>query len=723
MIGVLLLFPLVGYAGEFPGLPSVFFNGPYFDRPSGSSLDEIIHIPVSSYPNDYSKIWRGMLQAPTTGTVTFTMRADNHARLFIDEVLVVNTSLNTTGTAVLESGREYPVRVEYVQHGGEAFLELLWSWNGADPEPIPATAFSHTEADREAVRVLAEQRFATTPYYFDWLPAADSVSFKPGPHLLVDNYYIGEREGVARFVNTPQRDAAIANPVVTGSGDDKVRTPYMTVLYDAASGLFQLWYEALADRPDYHLFTDLSYLESTDGKNFERPREKATGLPGYTYGASVIDRGASYSNPQERYILGYYHREGANGLKVAVSADGLAWNIITPEVVVHHNHDIVNLWYDEASSEFVVTYSEYTTGPTWFNLRRNTLQRRSTDLINWGPAYQVLAPDPWFDEGDTQFYAMGGYVNRGDLRIGMVKILRDDLFADHPPEPPEAYGVGYTALAWSRDGETWYRDRTPFFERDVTPGAWDHAFAWIDDQVIVDDEVYLYYGGYKSGHKSESNGGRQIGLVTLEKDRYVGWVANDTGVITTPVGVWEGDGLTVNADIRGSLTVEVLHESGNPLSGFSANEAQVLTGDHINAPVQWSGASMAQLVGTRVKLRFTLVDATLYAFSVSGVLPSDITGFVYQDLNTETCCSGIKDASDPGLAGKTVYLSTRDGASIIRTTVTDLQGFYAFHDLDPGEYRITHHVPTGYVRTTDDSMPFTLTSDLRHDFGIAVANP
>ena len=35
----------------------------------------------------------------------------------------------------------------------------------------------------------------------------------------------------------------------------------------------------------------------------------------------------------------------------------------------------------------------------------------------------------------------------------MVKVLRDDLKADSPPDPPDAYGIGYTTLAWSQDGD------------------------------------------------------------------------------------------------------------------------------------------------------------------------------------------------------------------------------------------------------------------------------
>jgi hypothetical protein len=134
----------------------------------------------------------------------------------------------------------------------------------------------------------------------------------------------------------------------------------------------------------------------------------------------------------------------------------------------------------------------------------------------------------------------------------MVKVLRDDLRADNPPDPPDAYGIGYTALAWSQDGEHWTREREPFFDRDPRPGAWDHAHAWIDEQVAVGDDVCLYYGGYARGHKVNRFEERQIGLVKMRRDRYVAREAGaDGGTIETPVVVIDGDTLTINADAGG----------------------------------------------------------------------------------------------------------------------------------------------------------------------------
>src|SRR4030042_6130641 len=101
---------------------------------------------------------------------------------------------------------------------------------------------------------------------------------------------------------------------------------------------------------------------------------------------------------------------------------------------------------------------------------------------------------------------MSGVIARGDLLIGLVKLLRDDLNATPGKTKEEmgdmdtgrkGAGIGYTVIAWSRDGKTWHRDHEPFLPNDPDPGRWDHAHVWGDDQVIAGDKTYIYYGGYK----------------------------------------------------------------------------------------------------------------------------------------------------------------------------------------------------------------------------------
>src|SRR5262249_61322339 len=85
----------------------------------------------------------------------------------------------------------------------------------------------------------------------------------------------------------------------------------------------------------------------------------------------------------------------------------------------------------------------------------------------------------------------------------------------------EVPGGGFTCLAGTRDGGRWERDREPFLPRNPEPGTWDRAMTWGDCLLPVDDEVFVYYGGYARGHKVERVKERQVGLGPLAPGRVV----------------------------------------------------------------------------------------------------------------------------------------------------------------------------------------------------------
>jgi hypothetical protein len=434
----------------------------------------------------------------------------------------------------------------------------------------------------------------------------------PGPHLFIDDYLIASSDGVARVVNVPGRDEAIPNPIVTGK-EDGCFQPYMTIVRDTPSGRFRMWFGHRTE--DFNGGRSrIGYLESDDGIHWEKPPRLLDDPAPIQFGVSVIDDGPETPNPDQRYKYAWW-MDG--GLKVATSPDGLAWTPMTEQPVILHNHDINGMSYDPVRERYVATVSVYRGSDTWSGNRRITMHSHSTDLKTWSTPHHVIVPDPAVEDGEVQFYAMDGYLQRGELTIGMVKVLRDDLKADDPPDPPEAYGMGYTTLAWTRDGETWFRDTTPFFSPHPQKGEWDHAHAWIDDQVLVDDELFLYYGGYARGHKVGRFEERQIGLVKMKRDRYVARKAEGgTGRISTPLLILGGDSLTVNVDAQGgSLRVQVLDAGGKAIPGLALEDCQPITSDALAAPVAWK-RPLAELKDKPVRLEFVLEKASLFGFGL-----------------------------------------------------------------------------------------------------------
>jgi hypothetical protein len=443
-------------------------------------------------------------------------------------------------------------------------------------------------------------------------PVEQPLHLGTGPHLFMDDYLIASSENLARRVMVPQRDAAIPNPVVTGK-EDGCFQPYMTILRDPETKRFRMWYGHRTEAFDTGQ-SHVALIESEDGIHWQRPARVLKDPAPIQFGVSVLDEGPEFQPASHRFRLAWY-MDG--GMKLAVSPEGVAWTPLGPDVLLHHNHDIDSLAFDPIRGRYHATISVYRPGEAWAGDRRITMQSCSTDLQHWTPPHYIITPEDGPDPGQTQFYAMDGYLARGGLFIGMVKVLRDDLKADDPPNPPDAYGVGYTALAWTRDGETWYRDREHFFDPDPAPSAWDHAHAWIDDQVLVNDEVYLYYGGYAHGHKVNRFEERQIGLVKIKRDRYVARVSgSETGRLKTPLFVLEGGSLAVNVNAQGGwLKVQILDAARNPLPGFALENCQPVSEDAVSAPVRWT-RPLTELASQPVHIEFVLQDAQLFAFEL-----------------------------------------------------------------------------------------------------------
>lgn len=440
--------------------------------------------------------------------------------------------------------------------------------------------------------------------------AGEPLRLGPGPQLFIDDYLIGEQSFLSRTVNQPPR---LPEPLITGSKDDGDRNfqPYVTVLRDPGTGRFRAWYNHLVSFSESYL----GHMESADGIHWERPHRALTVGTKMDFGASVIDRGRNFTPADQRYAQAFW-REG--GMRISVSPDGLQWRPLSPDYVLKHNHDITMIFRDEARGRYLAVVSVFVDG------LRIPHESTSPDLMHWEQPWPIIRPKAGApnEQGETQFYSMSGLVARGDLLIGMVKVLRDDLNAtpgkdrvgmgDPYPER-KAAGIGYTVLAWSRDGRTWQRDHEPFIDRDRDPARWDHAIAWADCQLDVGDETYIYYGGYKRGHKVERQDERQIGLVRMPRDRYVAREADlNRGRLVTKPLMLAAKGLTVNAKVVGELRVRLIDEAGQPVAGCDWAEVK---GDGIALPVAWSG-QLAALGARPVRLEFELCNAQLFGFEL-----------------------------------------------------------------------------------------------------------
>ena len=112
-----------------------------------------------------------------------------------------------------------------------------------------------------------------------------------------------------------------------------------------------------------------------------------------------------------------------------------------------------------------------------------------------------------------------------------------------------------------------------------------------------------------------------IGLAIQRMDGFVSADAEYTGgSLRTPPMVLEGDHLELNIDVAamGGAMVEVQDERGQPLRGFTLDECDRVLVNDVAHTVTWRrNADLSSLVGTRVRLRFAMRSAKLYAFQLA----------------------------------------------------------------------------------------------------------
>jgi hypothetical protein len=428
------------------------------------------------------------------------------------------------------------------------------------------------------------------------------------------------------------------------------------VLHDAAAPAqkrFRMWYnvDVVDDPTDGVWFGKTGYLESADGIRWPGPYERLNSLTEdgrVRFGASVLDEGPNHQPAAERFKMLFFDAGKLIGPRVAFSPDGQQWTVHdggNPILPKTPSDDIWTAGFDPIRQRYFLIGKQF--GPhSWTNAEGEKLTvpiRRyftsfSQDFKSWSdPQGLVFAPDEK-DSGITQWYGAAGFQVRGDLIIGFLRVLRDDLTPVGAPEEAikannsgsaslganllgsrGGSGMGYTVLTWTRDGQTWHRDRhtDKFFAPDEKVGAWDHAMAWVGSAVAVDDDIYLYYAGYRWGHKYRHSVDRQIGLVKVQRDRFVARQAGEGGgtLTTRPIAL-DSEGLTLNvAAQEGEVRVQATTPSGEPIPGFRFQDCRPITSDSLAAPVEWTEPA-SMLRGRPVRLEFTLRSARLYAFEV-----------------------------------------------------------------------------------------------------------
>jgi len=137
------------------GLYGTRYGDSKLKRPMGESALPRMDGDWTGGDKDWSARWRGYIEAPFTGEVTFHAEAQNGLKLKIGKQLVIDgwaEDKGRSGKISMVKGKKYPVVLSYYQDGGRSFLHLYWSWPGGQRVLVPAGAIWHTEGDERLAK-------------------------------------------------------------------------------------------------------------------------------------------------------------------------------------------------------------------------------------------------------------------------------------------------------------------------------------------------------------------------------------------------------------------------------------------------------------------------------------------------------------------------------------------------------------------------------------------
>ena len=216
-------------------------------------------------------------------------------------------------------------------------------------------------------------------------------------------------------------------------------------------------------------------------------------------------------------------------------------------------------------------------------------------------------------EWHRQIYSLNGWIYEG-IQFGLLWSLE---------EPRGSEEMDFF-LTFTRKDQPWnlewvYRDQ-PFIPRG---SAESFDAKWIQPAARTwNDKHWIYYVGRPISHSGQGTAQAPtgIGLATVPMDRFVSLTAGEhLGWVTTRPCRVEGSGFEVNLAVpNGELTVEVLDTEGNPIPGYSREEAIVLRQvDGLRVPARWeNGRNLGSLQGSVVQFRLWLRRGSIYAFRI-----------------------------------------------------------------------------------------------------------
>ena len=288
------------------------------------------------------------------------------------------------------------------------------------------------------------------------------------------------------------------------------------------------------------------------------------------------------------------------------SEDGIRWRLLSNQpVYTDGKFDSQNLAFWDSE---VGRYRCYYRTP--YQGVRGVAVVESDDFLAWDQGRMIELDPPTPEHFYTN--AVTPYFRNPAYRFAFPKRFFPErqLLSNH-----ESDGISEAVFLSSRDGVRF--DRT-FMEAWIRPGRDERN--WGDRSTMTawgliptaEDEMSVYY----SRHYRFESAYLERGALRLDglASAHAGYRG---GELTTRPIRFTGRRLTLNyaTGAGGGVQVEIQNRFGEPLPGFTLDEAPAVYGDRIAGGYRWKGGDdVSSLEGEPVRLRFALRDCDLFSY-------------------------------------------------------------------------------------------------------------
>lgn len=457
--------------------------------------------------------------------------------------------------------------------------------------------------------------------------------------LFIDGAFFDKSKNVTLQLHQPKRTGE--KNVQYDKPWESATLNWFSVLKDQGvidkEAKYRMWYECY-DVPGWPTNDDTSfcYAESRDGIHWTKPE---LGLFEYQGNKNnnilfrQIGEGDHFSRvhgtgvfldptapPEARYkAVSQGQYQGATPpqrVSGMVSPDGLRWTRLPNRICDVFADSQYSAFWDPSLKKYVL-YGRVGTGEG---------RSESADFAQFGPLQPVLLADS-NDPPNSNLYNPAAVKYAGAANVYL-------MFPSLWQHAPDTLDI---RMAVSRDGIRWtYPEQSKPFVPLGEADAFDSKTLYMGQGVIdAGDETWLYFSGSPQPHQKteledllKCKQPRAMSRLVLRRDRFVsveGGKGKEGGWFITPPLQFTGNTLKLNVDVRsgGSVRVALLDEKGKVLPGCGVKDCVPITGDHLDAVVQWKkGSDIGTFADQPVRMRIELRDASLFGFQFVTAPPS-----------------------------------------------------------------------------------------------------